>query len=169
MLSFKLHPRIGEQDLLLPCTGHIVFTTVAGQGWLAGHIALSGCIWTYSRPRSDIQAFECSEKVPIGLPSPAQLTRDRHDSTGRDRPPKQFPPVRRLVEGRMAPESRKLALGNNHGACFSVVLVASELRIVIVSVRHILEDLLVRQRAQIACTRPAARSGRLKTVGAGTI
>jgi hypothetical protein len=36
MLSFKLHTRIGEQDLLLPCTGHIVFTTVAGQGWLAG-------------------------------------------------------------------------------------------------------------------------------------
>jgi hypothetical protein len=28
--------RIGEQDLLLPVAGHIVFTTVAGQGWLAG-------------------------------------------------------------------------------------------------------------------------------------
>ena len=27
---------IGEQDLLLPYAGHIVFTTVAGQGWLAG-------------------------------------------------------------------------------------------------------------------------------------
>jgi hypothetical protein len=36
MLSFKLHTRIGEQDLLLPVAGHIVFTTVAGQGWLAG-------------------------------------------------------------------------------------------------------------------------------------
>ena len=36
MLSFKLHIRIGEQDLLLPVAGHIVFTTVAGQGWLAG-------------------------------------------------------------------------------------------------------------------------------------
>jgi hypothetical protein len=36
MLSFKLHKRIGEQDLLLPVMGHIVFTTVAGQGWLAG-------------------------------------------------------------------------------------------------------------------------------------
>jgi hypothetical protein len=34
MLSFKLHTRIGERDLLLPVTGHIVFTTVAGQaGW----------------------------------------------------------------------------------------------------------------------------------------
>jgi hypothetical protein len=40
-LSFKLHMRIGEQDLLLPVTGHIVVTTVAGQGWLAGRIALS--------------------------------------------------------------------------------------------------------------------------------
>jgi hypothetical protein len=36
MLSFKLHTRIGELDLLLPVAGHIVFTTVAGQGWLAG-------------------------------------------------------------------------------------------------------------------------------------
>jgi hypothetical protein len=36
MLSSELHTRIGEQDLLLPCTGHIVFATVAGQGWLAG-------------------------------------------------------------------------------------------------------------------------------------
>ena len=36
MLSFKLHMRIGEPDLLLPVAGHIVFTTVAGQGWLAG-------------------------------------------------------------------------------------------------------------------------------------
>ena len=36
MLSFVLHMRIGEQDLLLPVTGHIVFTTVADQGWLAG-------------------------------------------------------------------------------------------------------------------------------------
>jgi hypothetical protein len=36
MLSFKLRTRIGEHDLLLPVTGHIVFTTVAGQGWLAG-------------------------------------------------------------------------------------------------------------------------------------
>jgi hypothetical protein len=36
MLSFKLHTCIGEQDLLLPVMGHIVFTTVAGQGWLAG-------------------------------------------------------------------------------------------------------------------------------------
>jgi hypothetical protein len=32
-----VHTRIGEQDLLLPVAGHIVFTTVAGQGWLAGH------------------------------------------------------------------------------------------------------------------------------------
>jgi hypothetical protein len=32
----QLHIRIGEQDLLLPFMGHIVFTTVAGQGWLAG-------------------------------------------------------------------------------------------------------------------------------------
>jgi hypothetical protein len=36
MLSFTLHMSIGEQDLLLPVAGHIVFTTVAGQGWLAG-------------------------------------------------------------------------------------------------------------------------------------
>jgi hypothetical protein len=36
MLSFKLHTGIGEQDLLLPTRGHIVFTTVAGQGWLVG-------------------------------------------------------------------------------------------------------------------------------------
>ena len=36
MLSCRLHTRIGEQDLLLPVMGHIVFTTVAGQGWLAG-------------------------------------------------------------------------------------------------------------------------------------
>jgi hypothetical protein len=43
MLSFKLHMRIGEPDLLLPVAGHIVFTTVAGQGWLAGLKALSGC------------------------------------------------------------------------------------------------------------------------------
>jgi hypothetical protein len=35
MLSF-ICTRIGEQDLLLPYAGHIVFTTVAGQGWLAG-------------------------------------------------------------------------------------------------------------------------------------
>jgi hypothetical protein len=35
MLSFSC-TRIGEQDLLLPYAGHIVFTTVAGQGWLAG-------------------------------------------------------------------------------------------------------------------------------------
>jgi hypothetical protein len=37
MLSFTLHTRIGEQEtLLLPDAGHIVFATVAGQGWLAG-------------------------------------------------------------------------------------------------------------------------------------
>jgi hypothetical protein len=35
MLSFSC-TRIGERDLLLPFAGHIVFTTVAGQGWLAG-------------------------------------------------------------------------------------------------------------------------------------
>jgi hypothetical protein len=35
-LSFELHTRIGELDLLLSYAGHIVFTTVAGQGWLAG-------------------------------------------------------------------------------------------------------------------------------------
>ena len=35
-LSFKLHMRIGERDLLLTYAGHIVFTTVAGQGWFGG-------------------------------------------------------------------------------------------------------------------------------------
>jgi hypothetical protein len=39
---------LGEQDLLLPVAGHIVFTTVAGQGWLAGQIALSGCNAAFS-------------------------------------------------------------------------------------------------------------------------
>ena len=57
MLSFTLHTRIGEQDLLLPVTGHIVFTTVAGQGWLAGQIALSGCIAGCTKGRIDNQAF----------------------------------------------------------------------------------------------------------------
>jgi hypothetical protein len=51
MLSFSC-TRIGERDLLLPVAGHIVFTTVAGQGWLAGpkpsldasrHIASAAC------------------------------------------------------------------------------------------------------------------------------
>ena len=37
MLSFSLHS-IGEQDdLLLPAWATSSFTTVAGQGWLAGH------------------------------------------------------------------------------------------------------------------------------------
>jgi hypothetical protein len=41
MLSFSLHS-IGEQDdLLLPAWATSSFTTVAGQGWLAGHKALS--------------------------------------------------------------------------------------------------------------------------------
>jgi hypothetical protein len=57
MLSFKLHTRIGEQDLLLPIAGHIVFTTVAGQGWLAGQIALSGCVAGCIKGRIDNQAF----------------------------------------------------------------------------------------------------------------
>jgi hypothetical protein len=35
VLSFSC-THIGEQDQLLPVAGHIVFTTVAGQGWLAG-------------------------------------------------------------------------------------------------------------------------------------
>jgi hypothetical protein len=34
LLQFRAHRRAGH--LLLPCAGHIVFTTVAGQGWLAG-------------------------------------------------------------------------------------------------------------------------------------
>jgi hypothetical protein len=58
MLSFKLHLRIGEQDLLLPCAGHIVFTTVAGQGWLAGQIALSGCNAAFSS-RSLLRQCAC--------------------------------------------------------------------------------------------------------------
>jgi hypothetical protein len=41
MLSFMLHTRIGEQDLLLPVAGHIVFTTVAGQRLVGGAEALS--------------------------------------------------------------------------------------------------------------------------------
>jgi hypothetical protein len=35
MLSFSC-TRIGELDLFVAYAGHIVFTTVAGQGWLAG-------------------------------------------------------------------------------------------------------------------------------------
>jgi hypothetical protein len=35
MLSFELYTRIGEGPIVA-CSGHIVFTTVAGQGWLAG-------------------------------------------------------------------------------------------------------------------------------------
>jgi hypothetical protein len=56
MLSFSC-VRIGELDLLLPVGGHIVFTTVAGQGWLAGQIALSGCIAGCTKGRIDNQAF----------------------------------------------------------------------------------------------------------------
>ena len=49
MLSFALHTSIGEQDLLLPRTATSSFTTVAGQGWLAGRIALSGCTAAFNR------------------------------------------------------------------------------------------------------------------------
>jgi hypothetical protein len=40
MLS-SVYTRTGEQGPIVARMGHIVFTTVAGQGWLAGHKALS--------------------------------------------------------------------------------------------------------------------------------
>ena len=128
MLSFMLHTRIGEQDLLLPVAGHIVFTTVAGQGWLAGHIALSGCTWTYSRPRSDNQAFERSGKFRSACLHPGSVSRDRLDSAGWDRAPKaasSISAVRRFSENligailrgeRVALKSKRLALGSNLGS-----------------------------------------------------
>jgi hypothetical protein len=56
MLSFNLHTRIGEQDLLLPVTGHIVFTTVAGQGWLAGPKPSLDAAWHVARADLAIKA-----------------------------------------------------------------------------------------------------------------
>src|ERR1700722_16383978 len=49
--------RIGEQDdLLLPAGATSSFTTVAGQGWLAGHKALSGCVVSGNSRRFSDQA-----------------------------------------------------------------------------------------------------------------
>ena len=42
----------------MPCAGHIVFTTVAGQGWLAGQIALSGCIAGCTKFRMENQVSQ---------------------------------------------------------------------------------------------------------------
>jgi hypothetical protein len=57
VLSFKLHMhrRAGP---IVAYAGHIVFTTVAGQGWLAGQIALSGCIAGCAKCRMDNQASQ---------------------------------------------------------------------------------------------------------------
>jgi hypothetical protein len=48
MLSFSLHTH-RRADLLLPYTGHIVFTTVAGSRLVGGAVALSGCTATFNR------------------------------------------------------------------------------------------------------------------------
>jgi hypothetical protein len=41
----RLHTHRESEDLLLPCAGHIVFTTVAGQGWLAGPKPPLDALW----------------------------------------------------------------------------------------------------------------------------
>ena len=50
-----------SNDQLLPFAGHIVFTTVAGQGWLAGPSTLSGCF-----PKAIAFADGVNERPPIG-------------------------------------------------------------------------------------------------------
>jgi hypothetical protein len=48
MLSFVLHMRIGEQDLLLPVAGHIVFHHRCRSRLVGGAEALSGCNASFS-------------------------------------------------------------------------------------------------------------------------
>jgi hypothetical protein len=51
MLSFKLHTRIGEQDLLLPYRATSSFTTVAGQaGWRGGSPSLDATLRLAAAP-----------------------------------------------------------------------------------------------------------------------